>query len=82
MNIRSDVLVAHLDGEAVLLDLQTKRYYRLNATAACIWTGLEQSLERPQIVDALVAEFDVDAATAGVEVDHALENLRARGLVT
>jgi hypothetical protein len=65
-----------------LLDLQTKRYYRLNATAARIWKGLEQALEPPQIVDALVDEFAVDAATAQAEMDRALEDLRARGLVT
>ena len=80
--IRDDVLAAHLEGEAVLLDLETKRYYRLNATAARIWKGLEQSLEPPQIVAVLVDEFDVDAATARAEVERALVDLRARGLVT
>jgi len=80
--IRDDVLAAHLEGEAVLLDLQTKRYYRLNATAARIWKGLEQALGPPQIVDALVDEFAVDAATAQAEMDRALEDLRLRGLVT
>ena len=80
--IPDEVLTAQLEGEAVLLDLQTKRYYRLNATAARIWKGLEQALEPPQIVDALVDEFAVDAATAQAELDRALEDLRARGLVT
>jgi hypothetical protein len=80
--IRDDVLAAHLEGEAVLLDLRTKHYFRLNATAARIWKGLEQSLEPPQIVDVLCDEFAVDAATARAEVERALEDLRARGLVT
>lgn len=80
--IRDDVLVAHLQGEAVLLDLKTKQYYRLNATAARIWKGLEQSLEPPQIVDALVDEFAVDAATALAEMERTLAHLRTRGLVT
>ena len=80
--IRDDVLAAHLEGEAVLLDLETKRYFRLNATAARIWKGLEQSLEPSQIVDALVDEFAVDAATARAEVERALEGLRTQGLVT
>jgi hypothetical protein len=80
--IRADVLVAHLQGEAVLLDLKTKQYFRLNATAARIWKGLEQSLEPPQIEAALVDEFTVDAATARTEVARTLEGLRTRGLVT
>ena len=76
------MLAAHLEGEAVLLDLDTKRYYRLNATGARIWKALEQGLEPQQIVDALVAEFEVDEATARTELDRALSDLRARGLVT
>ena len=79
--IRDDVLTAHLAGEAVLLDLRTKQYYQLNATAAVIWTSLEQALEPPQIVDALVQEFAVDAATARAEMDRTIADLRARGLV-
>jgi len=79
--IRDDVLTAHLAGEAVLLDLRTKQYYQLNATAAVIWTSLEQALELPQIVDALVQEFAVDAATARAEMDRTIADLRARGLV-
>jgi hypothetical protein len=79
--IPDDVLTAHLEGEAVLLDLKTKSYYRLNATAARIWKGLEQALEPPQIVDALVDEFAVDASTARAETGRVIENLRGRGLV-
>ncbi len=81
MIMRDDVLTAHLEDEAVLLDLATKRYYRLNATGARIWKGLEQGLAPPQIVDALIAEFDVDPTTAATELDRTLADLRARGLV-
>ena len=79
--IPDDVLTAHLAGEAVLLDLKTKQYYQLNATAARIWQGLEQGLEPPRIVDALVDAFAVDAATAQAEMERVIEQLRARGLV-
>ena len=80
--IPDDVLTAHLAGEAVLLDLRTKQYYQLNATAAVIWTSLEQALEPPQIVNALVDEFAIDAATAQAEMERVIADLRARGLVT
>ena len=80
--IRDHVLTAHLEGEAVLLDLETKRYFRLNATGARIWKGLEQSLTPDQIAAALVEEFDVDPALARTELDRELGDLRARGLVT
>jgi hypothetical protein len=79
--IPDDVLTAYLEGEAVLLDLKTKQYYQLNATAARIWKGLEQALEPPRIVDTLVDEFAVDAATAQAEMERVIADLRARGLV-
>ena len=79
--IADDVLTAHLEGEAVLLDLRTKQYYQLNETAARIWQGLEQGLEPPRIVDALVEKFTVDAATARREMERVIDDLRSRGLV-
>jgi len=79
--IRPDILTAHLQGEAVLLDLNTKRYYRLNATAARVWKALEEQLAPPRIVDALLADFDVDRATAEAELTRVLGDLRARGLL-
>jgi hypothetical protein len=80
--IADDVLTAHLAGEAVLLDLKTKQYYQLNATAARVWQGLEQGLEPPRIVDKLMHEFAVDAATAQREMERVIADLRARGLLT
>jgi hypothetical protein len=80
-SIGEDVLAAHLEGEAVLLDFATKRYYRLNATGAFIWKALEQQLEPAAIVDSLVEQFDVDAATARPEVTRLLAELHAQGLL-
>jgi len=80
--IRDDILTAQLQGEAVLLDLQTKRYYRLNATGAMIWKGLQDLLQSREIVDVLVQEFEVDRATAQAETERTLDDLRAQGLIT
>ena len=44
--VPDEVLTAHLEGEAVLLHMDTKNYFRLNATAALLWKGLERGLER------------------------------------
>jgi acetyl/propionyl-CoA carboxylase alpha subunit len=80
--VRDDILTAQLESEAVLLDLKTKRYYRLNSTAARVWEGIEDGRSVSQIVDALVKEFEVDRATAQAETERALEDFRARGLTT
>lgn len=79
--VPDEVLTAHLEGEAVLLHMDTKNYFRLNATAALLWKGLERGLEREQLLDGLLAEFEVDRPTAAAELDRLLGELAARGLV-
>jgi len=77
-----DVLVAHLAGEAVLLNLRDKSYYRLNETAARVWQLIEKGESRESIVAALVSEFEIDDARAATELDALLADLSARNLVT
>jgi hypothetical protein len=77
----ANVLAAHLEGEAVLLDLATKRYFRLNATSAAIWRGIEAGKSREEIVTSLLDGFDVDAIVAARAVDASIEDLSRRGLL-
>jgi hypothetical protein len=79
--VPDDVLAAHLEGEAVLLHMDTKNYYRLNATAAAVYKGLEQGLGRDALVDDLCAHFEVERDVAAAEVDRLLRELAERGLV-
>lgn len=79
--VPQDVLAAHLEGEAVLLHMDTKNYYRLNATAARVFRGLERGLGREALVDDLCGEFEVDRGTAGAEIDRLLDDLTGRGLL-
>lgn len=80
--VPDDVLAAHLEGEAVLLNMDTKNYYRLNATAAVVFKGLERGLSRDAIVDSLLAQFDVERPEAEEAVDALLADLASRGLVS
>lgn len=79
--IPEDVLTAHLAGEAVLLHLGTKRYYRLNETGATIWRELEASSGRDRIVSALCERFDVPREDADAAVAALLATLEAQGLL-
>ena len=76
-----EVLVAHLQGEAVLLDMDTKRYYRLNDTAASIWRALEECERFPGIVNRLCQEFEVAHDDAQREAERVVSDLVERGLL-
>lgn len=81
IRIPSDILVAHLEGESVLLDMGSKNYFRLNATASAIWRGLEAGKEVDQIIDELQAKYDASRATVASGVDETIRELATRKLV-
>jgi hypothetical protein len=81
MDIPSDVLSRDLDGEAVLLDLRSGRYFGLNGTGARVWALLKDGLERVDIAEQLVEEFDVDVDTARADVDAFVDTLIERALI-
>ncbi len=53
----------------------------LNETGAFLWRILEDGAERSQLVESLVAEYDVDAQTAAADVDAFLTTLRSNALL-
>jgi hypothetical protein len=79
--VPGDVLAAHLEGEAVLLNMDTKDYFRLNATAACVWKGLERGMDHQGLVDELCANFEVEPHEAAGELDRLLGELERRRLI-
>ncbi|HWZ28779.1 MAG TPA: PqqD family protein [Gemmatimonadales bacterium] len=79
--VARDVFAAQLAGEAIILHLETKRYYRLNATGAEVWKGIEAGEDREALAQRLVREFTVDQSTATLEVDRLVERLREARLV-
>lgn len=79
--VPDDVLAAHLEGEAVLLNMDTKDYFRLNATAAVVWKGLERGMDHGALVRELCDSFEVEADTAAAELDRLLDELSRRRLI-
>jgi PqqD family protein of HPr-rel-A system len=79
----TDAIAARFEDEAVLLHLGTKRYFRLNETAAEVWAALEAGVgDARGLTDWLCERFDVTPEEAGAEVARLLAELEERGLVT
>jgi hypothetical protein len=78
---KAEVLAAPLEGETVLLHLGSKRYFRLNRTAAFVWRGLEQGHDARSIAQALAAEFDVSEHDAEAAVTELISALAREELV-
>lgn len=69
------------EGEGVLVDLNSKRYYQLNETAMFVWRCLEQGKTLSEIVGELTRAYDVSAEHAAASVEKLLRSLQMHKLV-
>lgn len=80
-SLSPSIRVTYLDGEAVLLDLASQRYFEANSTASAILAALHAGAGREGAIDRLVGAFEVDRATATSSVDAFITELRTAGLL-
>ena len=64
-------------GEGVLVDLNTRKYYRLNETAMLVWRGLEKGRSFEEIVDEMTGEYEVTPEHARGSVEKILNNFQS-----
>lgn len=76
------VVYTEFDGtEAVLVDLNSKRYYTLNETAMLVWRSLEQGRSKAEIVRELTEVYDVTVEHAAASVERLLAALATHKLL-
>lgn len=76
-----NVVFRELEGEAVLLDLGSGRYFGLNAVGTRIWMLLEAGSTVLEAAASVVTEFDADADQVARDVEELVAELSARGLL-
>jgi len=78
----SDVISTDVAGDLVLLHTQNWNYFEFDKIAASIWKLLDAPRSLPALVEALVAEFEVDEAVCLSDTKAFLDDMIAQGLVT
>ena len=81
VKLADDVLVSNLEGESVLLNLKSERYYGLDEVGTRFLTLLDSSESIEHAFDVLLAEYDVEAETLRNDLTTLLLNLCDQGLV-
>lgn len=77
------VVYTEFDGrEAVLVDLNTKRYYTLNETAMLVWQGLESGQTKDQIANEICEHYDVSVEHAAMSIERLVTSLAAHRLLS
>ena len=79
--INPSVIYRELDGEVVLLNLQSGVYYGLDAVGSRVWQLLMQSRGVDEVCAILLDEYDVDTETLRADVDRLVDDLSDKGLV-
>ena len=68
------------EGEA-LLDMVSNNYFSLNEVGAFVWGLLARPVTRGDILDAIVAEFDVSRASCETDIDLLIAELHDAALI-
>jgi hypothetical protein len=81
LKLRDGVSTADTDDGIALLDEDSGEYWNLNPTGALVLRTLLEGGTSTDAAQALVDSYDVDAGTAGQDVQDLLGGLRSAGLV-
>ena len=77
-----EVLVQELDGEAVLLNLDSECYFGLDEVGTRLWQHLIEHRRLKRVCEAMQKEYDVDESRLRADVLQLVEKLLEAGIVT
>ena len=80
--IEPGVVFELVDGEAVVLSLESSTYYKLNPVGARIWRLLQDEPTHEQLLQTLESEYEVTSGRVREDVHHLLAELQRAALVS
>ncbi len=81
IGIPDDVLIRELDGESVILDLNSEGYFGLDEIGTSFWSALSESDSVQEAYNRLLGEFDVDEETLRTDLVEFASTLVERGMM-
>ena len=82
VRVAPDVLFNELDGEAVVLNLTTGKYFGLNEVGTRMWALLAVHATVDVVYRSLLAEYDVSADSLQHDLVKLVDDLAGQGLVS
>lgn len=86
MKIKPDFILKNIAGSYVVIPLRSaavnfNAVIKLSETGAFLWEKLSKGAEKDELIQALLAEYDVDEATASADVDRFISKLKEADLI-
>jgi len=79
--VPSHVLIRFLEQESVLLNLETERYFGLDAVGTRMWQVVTAAATVEAALAQLVEEYDTSPETLRTDLTHLLQHLVENGLI-
>ena len=81
ITVPDGVLVQELQGESVLLNVNTENYYGLDEVGTRMWAVLKEAPSIANAIDTLLDEYEVERATLESDVSDLLAELLEKKLI-
>ena len=81
ISIPDGVMVRQLEGEAVLLNLNSESYFGLDDVGTRMWTALTDSESIESAYEALLAEYEVEPEQLRTDLCIFIDKLSEAGLI-
>jgi hypothetical protein len=79
--VASHVAARRLDEATIVAELRDGTYFELDAVGSLIWQEIAAGANLDHLVGSVTAAFEIDEATARVDLEAFLADLVERGLV-
>ena len=82
VKICDDVVSRDLEGEAVILNLETGTYFGLNEVGTRIWSLIQENGSLQNVFEVIKREYEVSPEVLESDLLGIIDQLRSRGLVS
>ena len=86
MKIKDGYIIREVAGSNIVVPVGDEQMsfggiMTLNAVGAFVWKKLENGATKEELVDALLAEYEVDRQTASADIDRYIAKLREKNII-
>jgi hypothetical protein len=75
------VFAQEIDGEMVLLDMNSENYFGLDEVGTAIWKAIEEKKMIQDVYETLLEEFDVEEEVLKKDLIDFIKELESSGLI-
>jgi ornithine carbamoyltransferase len=75
------VFAQEVDGEMVLLDMESENYFGLDEVGTAIWQAMQENESLQEVFEVLMEQYEVEAEVLQNDLSEFVEKLLESGLV-